>query len=158
MPHFLERLPGVLGMKDGHAFSLGKTTSLPTCEARRRGEQRQVNGGAGVADLIKVCLKDANDGYAWVYAPTVLYGTGTWNPGALASGADEGVNVTVTGAVLGDMAVASLDSMTAAAGGRWAITANVNDTNNVVVRIVNYGSSVNLASGTVRVYVFKRPS
>lgn len=63
--HFLERLPGVVGLKTGHAFVLGSTTSLPTCEARRRGEQRQVDGGTGVADRIAVCLKDAADAYGW---------------------------------------------------------------------------------------------
>lgn len=63
--HLVERLPGVLGLKDGHGFALGHTASLPACEARRRGEQRRVAGGAGVADREVVCRKDAADAYAW---------------------------------------------------------------------------------------------
>ena len=32
------------------AFALGAIASLPTCDERRRGEMRRVEGGAGVAD------------------------------------------------------------------------------------------------------------
>lgn len=64
--HFVQRLPGVLGLKPGHAFALGNTASLPTCDNSRRGEERRVEGGAGVADQIVVCEKDAADAYAWV--------------------------------------------------------------------------------------------
>ena len=71
--HFLERLPGVLGMKDGHAFALGLTASLPTCEARRRGEMRRVIGAAGVGDRIVVCGKNVADAYAWTSAGAPMF-------------------------------------------------------------------------------------
>ena len=63
--HFVERLPGVLGVKDGHGFSLGQTASLPTCDLRRLGEERYVPGGAGVADRRVVCRKTAADAHGW---------------------------------------------------------------------------------------------
>ena len=63
--HFIEKLPGVIGTKDGHAFVLGHTATLPTCEARREGEERMVRGTAGVATRRVICVKNAADAYAW---------------------------------------------------------------------------------------------
>lgn len=40
--------------------------ALPTASATYRGEVRMVQGGAGVADRLVVCRKDAADAYAWV--------------------------------------------------------------------------------------------
>lgn len=146
---------GVWRLAQDRMWATGLWSALPTAGADFRGAIARTQGSP---DLWRLCgSTDGGTTYFWGYLPLVLFGSATWNPGALASGGDEGTTVTVTGAALGDMAVASLDSMTAAAGGRWAITANVNDTDTVVVRIVNYGASVNLASGTVRVYVFKKP-
>lgn len=36
-----------------------------TCDATTRGETQMVEGGAGVADTVRVCVKDAGDSYAW---------------------------------------------------------------------------------------------
>ena len=40
-----------------------------TCDATTRGQVVMVQGGAGVADTLRVCAKDAADAYAW----TALY-------------------------------------------------------------------------------------
>lgn len=44
-------------------------TAEPTCDSSTRGQVRMVQGGAGVADTVRVCKKDAGDAYAW----TALY-------------------------------------------------------------------------------------
>lgn len=44
-------------------------TAEPTCDATTRGMVVYVAGGAGVADTLRVCRKDAGDVYAW----TALY-------------------------------------------------------------------------------------
>jgi hypothetical protein len=36
-----------------------------TCDATARGQVVMVHGGAGVADTLRVCRKDASDNYAW---------------------------------------------------------------------------------------------
>lgn len=40
--------------------------SKPTCDSTIRGQHWTIPGGAGVADIFQVCLKDASDIYAWV--------------------------------------------------------------------------------------------
>ncbi len=42
------------------------TGTKPTCNATTQGTQWYVAGGAGVADTMEVCRKDAADAYAWV--------------------------------------------------------------------------------------------
>jgi len=42
------------------------TGTRPTCDATARGTTWYVAGGAGVADTLDVCRKDAADAYAWV--------------------------------------------------------------------------------------------
>lgn len=66
--HLLERLPGTLGLKAGHGWFLGHTAAadLPACDASRRGEMRRVDSGAGVADRVVICTKDAADAYDWL--------------------------------------------------------------------------------------------
>jgi len=44
----------------------GKVTSLPTADATYRGKMIRVEGGAGVADKLYVCMKSASDAYSWV--------------------------------------------------------------------------------------------
>jgi hypothetical protein len=65
LDHLVSRLPGAFGVRDGHGFSVGAAATLPTCEAKRDGEERRVPGGAGVADRRVICEKDAADAYAW---------------------------------------------------------------------------------------------
>lgn len=99
----------------------------------------------------------------WVYLDTVvavftgfgainLSGTATYDPPSLADGAGATTAVTVTGAALGDLAVASfsldLQGITVTA---WVSTANT-----VSVRFQNEsGGVLDLASGTLKARVFK---
>lgn len=81
-----------------------------------------------------------------------LTGTATWDPGSIADQAFEAVDVTVTGAALGDVAFAgfSLDVQD------LVISATVTAADTVTVVLSNQTSgAVDLASGTVRVYVIQ---
>ena len=84
---------------------------------------------------------------------TRYQGSATWDPGNLADGAGEtSASVAVTGAALGDFAIASapydLQGITC--------TAYVDATDSVRIRLQNEtGGPINLASGTWRVRVFK---
>lgn len=77
----------------------------------------------------------------------------TWDPGSIADGDEEAVDVTCTGAALGDYAIASfsaditdltLDAQVTAANTVTCVLAN------------NTGGAIDLASGTVYVRVFRR--
>lgn len=82
-----------------------------------------------------------------------LNGSATWDVGSLVDAAGESKDVTVTGAALGDFAVASLgvdvQGMT--------VTASVKAANTVTVRIQNEtGGTLDLASTTVAVRVIPK--
>lgn len=56
---------------DGTAVSVGalklfSSGSEPTADASNRGRFVYIAGSAGVADTIRICLKDAYDNYVWV--------------------------------------------------------------------------------------------
>lgn len=81
-----------------------------------------------------------------------LHGSVVWNPASIASGNEMAANVTVTGAVLGDYAIASfsldvqdlvLDAQVTAADTVTCVLAN------------NTGGPIDLAAGTLRVRVIK---
>lgn len=48
-----------------NGFRLGTSGAQPTCDVSRRGLVWNVQGGAGVADVLQVCQKNAADAYAW---------------------------------------------------------------------------------------------
>ena len=82
-----------------------------------------------------------------------LTGSATWNASSIANGAEEAKEVTVTGAQLGDFAIASmsiditdlvLDAQVTAANTVTCVLAN------------NTGGAINLGSGTVYVKVIER--
>ena len=81
-------------------------------------------------------------------------GSATWDPGNVADGEMVTTNVTVTGAALGDFAIASfsLDVQD------LVLDAQVTAANVVSVTLTNDGinAGVDLAEGTVYVRVFKR--
>ena len=83
--------------------------------------------------------------------------TSTWDPASIASGASlDSANITVTGAALGDIAMASLKVDLVG----LSLTAAVTATNTVVCTLVNNtGGAVNLASSdlTVRVFQIAQP-
>lgn len=83
----------------------------------------------------------------------VLTATTTWDPLSVANGASTATLVTVTGAAIGDPVVVGFTSITA---GNWQISGSVTATNQVTVSLLNHtGGAVDLASGTLRVAVFK---
>ena len=85
----------------------------------------------------------------------VLQGSATWNPGNLVDAAGESKDVTVTGAALGDFAVASLGVDTV----DIVVSASVTAANTVTVRLQNEsGSAADLAETTVTVRVFPKSS
>ncbi len=91
--------------------------------------------------------------YRWVkFGSYNLTGSATWDPGSIGDGNEESKEVTVTGAALGDFAIASfsldvtdlvLDAQVTAADTVTCILAN------------NTGGNIDLASGTIRAKVFK---
>lgn len=93
------------------------------------------------------------NGTSWRELAWVLIGTATWNPASIADGASASTDVTVTGAAVGDPCSVGFTSI-AAAG--WRITANVRAADTVSVFLTNNtGGAVDLASGTVTVFVWK---
>lgn len=79
-----------------------------------------------------------------------LCGIATWDPGSLIDAAGESKTVTVTGAKLGDFAVAALG--VAVQG--MTVSASVTADDTVIVRLQNEsGGTLDLASATVRVLV-----
>lgn len=79
--------------------------------------------------------------------------TKTWNPPSLSNGSQTSTTVTVTGAAVGDPAIAGLSSISTAG---WFLSANVTSTDTVTVTLMNHtGGTVDLAEGTLTVIVFK---
>ena len=61
-----DTISGVWTFMPGFMFGAG---TEPACNASTRGRVVMVHGGAGVADTLRVCLKNAFDSYEW----TALY-------------------------------------------------------------------------------------
>lgn len=84
---------------------------------------------------------------------TDLSGSATWNPGSIASGAAEAVNITVTGAALGDFVLAVSFSLDVT---DLVLTAAVTAPNTVTAVLANNtGGAVDLAEGTIAALVRK---
>ena len=80
----------------------------------------------------------------------ILTGSATWDPGSIADGNEEAKEVTVTGAALGDYAIASFSLDVTDLAHRAAVTA----ANTVTVVLGNWtGGAIDLDSGTVNVMV-----
>ena len=83
----------------------------------------------------------------------VLSGSDTWNPASIADGDEEAKEVTVTGAALGDFAVASFSLDVT----DLTLTANVTAANTITCVLANNtGGAIDLASGTIYVRVIQR--
>jgi hypothetical protein len=93
-----------------------------------------------------------------IYSPssatvTALNASIAWNPPAIASGSAAAVIISVPGAVVGDLCLASLDNLGA---NNFLLSAHVMSANSVRVVLFNKeASAVDLPSGTLRVKVFK---
>jgi len=82
-----------------------------------------------------------------------LTGSATWNPGSIANYEEEAKEVTVTGAALGDFAIASFSLDVT----DLVLNAQVTAANTVTCILANNtGGAVNLDSGTVYVKVIPR--
>ena len=78
--------------------------------------------------------------------------TDTWDPGAIASASSASTTITVPGAALGDFVMTSFSLSLQG----LMMNGDVSAANTVTVKIYNNtGGSVNLASGTIKVLVFK---
>lgn len=53
-------------LKAHYGVSVDTSTAQPTCDVAHRGLWWVIQGGAGVADVLQICLKDAADVYGWV--------------------------------------------------------------------------------------------
>jgi polygalacturonase len=92
------------------------------------------------------------EGAAWSIPVRYLDGSTTWDPPSIAAGAQTFKNVTILGVDMGDYAVASFSNDILS----MIMTAKVVAANTVEVDLYNStGASVNLASGTLKVRVFK---
>jgi hypothetical protein len=122
------------------------------------------NGSAGTVSNIRV----RNNDFARATNPVVgailtsaasaygnfgwLSASATWDPPSVANGASTTTTLTVGGAVLGDMVNASFSLSL----GGLSLSAQVSAADTVQVRLSNNsGAPVDLASGTIRVQVFK---
>ena len=93
-----------------------------------------------------------NSSIAEINTALFTQGTKTYDPGSIADGAYLSTTVTVTGAVLGDVAVASFSLSTAG----LVVTANVTSTDTVTVCFFNKtGSPIDLLSGTLKARLIK---
>src|SRR5687768_1317049 len=82
-----------------------------------------------------------------------LPATVAWNPASLAHDAQAGTTISVPGAAVGDLVIASFDQITS---GNWFTTAYVSAADTVTFAIWNQtGGVVDLGNGTLRVAVFK---
>jgi len=80
-------------------------------------------------------------------------GSATWDPGSIDDGDEEAKEVTVTGATLGDYALASFSLDVA----DLVLNAQVTAANTITCILANNtGGAVDLAEGTVYVQVIKR--
>ncbi len=83
----------------------------------------------------------------------LVYGSDTWDPGSIADGNEEAKEVTVTGAALGDFAIASFSLDVT----DLVLNAQVTATNTATCILANStGGAIDLSSGTIRVKVIKK--
>lgn len=105
------------------------------------------------ADPHPVYLTQTEGDTRYVQLANVLNGSATYDPPSLADGAEASTTVTVTGAALGDFALASFSLSTQAI----KLAAEVTATNTVTVTFHNHtGGTIDLASGTLRARVWKQ--
>jgi hypothetical protein len=105
--------------------------------------------------VIKPSDLAAGDIGRWrLMARQTLFGTKTWDPGTLAAdGNATSTTVTVTGAVVGDPAFASLTTIGA---NNVLVSAHVSSADTVTVVVMNKtGGALDIASGTLNVVVHK---
>lgn len=119
--------------------------------------QQTINIGSAAndetGDPLRTAFDKSNDNFDELYTASALRrryltGTKTWDAGSIADGAMTSTTVTVTGAILGYMALACL-SVAVPVGA--VLAAQVTATDTVTVTLINHtGSVLDLASATLR--------
>lgn len=123
--------------------------SYPCVESGTSNYNRVHDNPSSVTPTIVGANSGAHDNTGGGY----LTATTTYDPPSLADGTGAQTNVVCSGAALGDFAVASFSISTSS----LTVTATVTAANQVTVRFQNEsGSTIDLASGTLAVRVFKQ--
>jgi hypothetical protein len=104
-------------------------------------------------DPFPVYLNQTEGDARYVQLGNILNGSKTYDPPSLTTGTQTTTTVTVTGAVLGDYALASFSLTTSGI----LVSATVSATDTVTVVFLNMtGGTLDLASGTLRARVWKQ--
>ena len=107
-------------------------------------------------DDVKVLRQWCESLYRWLeflHLNRILVKSASWNPAEIADGDEEAKEVTVTGAALGDFALASFSVDVA----DLVLDAQVTVANTVTCILANNtGGAINLAAGTLYVFVIKK--
>lgn len=110
------------------------------------------NDYADLDTILAAWLNDVADNLDAVYGRR-LTGGKTWDPPSIADGAVTTTTVTVTGAAVGDRAVASLSTLGSSVA---LLSAHVSAADTVLVVLLNKtGGALDLASGTLNVDVWR---
>lgn len=111
-----------------------------------------VTSAFGAADTALAASILSTTDSRYVALANVLNGSATYDPPSLTDGSETSITVTVTGAVLGDFALASFSLSTQGI----KLAAEVTAADTVTVNLNNKtGGTLDLASGTLRVRVWK---
>ncbi|RVH21445.1 autotransporter outer membrane beta-barrel domain-containing protein [Sinorhizobium meliloti] len=106
----------------------------------------------GIAGSVHYAKESGAGSTGWGATPSYRSGTATYDPPSLVDGDGASTTVTVTGAALGDVALASFSLSTQGI----TVTAAVTAANTVTVRFQNEtGGTIDLASGTLKAVVLK---
>jgi len=126
----------------------GGTADLPVFLSSDAGELVD----KAIADALVALGLDATAAEVNMVCDGVLKGSDTWDPGSLIDGAQESKDFTVTGAALGDFAIAGAGIDVVDIG----VSAVVTIANKVTVTLINEtGGTVDLATSTWNVLVLK---
>lgn len=148
---FLARRSGLL------TFDILADTDIPSTIARDAEVTTAISSAITAlkaeTDPFPVYLNQTEGDARYVQLGNVLNASKTWDPASLATGTQTTTTVTATGAVLGDYAMASFSLSTAG----LILRADVTAADTVTVVLLNMtGGTVDLASGTLKVRVWKQ--
>lgn len=144
--------PADLNLPNNFGRSVVMLDAAPSTLAWREGD-RVWNNSPSDNIVGWVNTADGTPGTWQKFGQIVLDGSDTWDPPSVAAGSFTQKDVTVTGAVLGDFAIAAFSLSTAL----LQLDAQVVSANTVSVQLFNpTAGAIDLASGTIYARVFKR--